>query len=428
MSFYQATSSLNNSHRTSLNTSLKRFLKHSLLVVLMGLTPPALSAEIVGTVGFEGLTFLQASQEPKQERFYGSLVLEPEFFTPVGTNSELSAQLFYRKDFQSASRTHGDIRELMLYRYADDWELNIGIGKVFWGVTESRHLVDVINQIDNIESLDDEQRLGQPMAQFKLIRDWGTFDVFILPYFRELDFGNNDLRPNLGATVTDAEYQDNAKQRHIDIAARWSHTLDDLDFAISYFKGTKRTPVLTPVIENQQLVLQPNYVQTQRLGLEAQYIYQDWLLKFEGVHSSSYELASQAGQAQQNKYQAKATNALVAGFEYTFYGVQNSAHDIGLIGEYLFDEWQELTPFQRDWFTGVRWVWNDVQSTELLLGNILDLDDKTQIWQLEATRRLDETWKASLMARWAANIDSGNNFATVLKNQDQISAKFEYFF
>ena len=383
---------------------------------------PVKGAEVFGSVGVEGLKFLQNAQQTEQKNTYSSILIEPELYKALDNDTEIRAKLFYRKDSQSDSRTHADIRELMLYRYADDWEFNIGVGKVFWGVTESRHLVDVINQVDNIESLDDEQRLGQPMAQLKFINDWGTLDLFALPYFRELDFGQSDLRPNFGVKVTDAIYQNPAKQRHIDLAARWSHTIEDLDFAVSYFNGTHRTPLLSPIVENQQVVLQPLYVQTQQLGLEAQLIYKDWLLKFEGLHRSSYELDNT------NKLQDKVSNALVTGFEYTFYGINDSAHDIGLIGEYLLDEWQDQTPFQRDWMTGIRWIWNDVRGTELLLGHIIDLDDKTQIWQLEAARRLNEEWKASMMARWVTNIDPNNNFYTLLNKQDQISIKVDYFF
>lgn len=403
---------------------LPRSIKLSRIVLIgaLLLANPVKSAEVLGSVGVEGLKFLQDAQQTEQQNLYGSLVVEPEFFTALNANSEFKAKLFYRHDSQSESRSHGDIRELMLYHYADDWEFNVGIGKVFWGVTESRHLVDVINQIDNIESLDDEQRLGQPMLHYKWIRDWGTLDFFALPYFRELEFAKADLRPNLGLKVGSAQYQDAAKERHIDLAARWSHTIDDVDMAVSYFNGTHRTPLLTPTIKNQQLILQPLYVQTQQLGLEAQLIYEDWLFKFEGLHRASYEL----DRAQ--KLQQKRSNAMVAGFEYTFYGVQDSAHDIGFIGEYLFDEWQAQTPFQRDWFSGLRWVWNDVRGTEILLGQIFDLDDATQIWQLEASRRLNEVWKASMMARWAVNLDKDNAFFNVLDQQDQVSIKLDYFF
>ncbi len=393
-----------------------------ILVTGLSLFKPSLAAEIQGKVGVEGLKFFQHSEQAEQHDFYGSAFIEPEFFHSLDNQSEIRAKLFYRKDGQSESRTHADIRELMWYRYGDDWEIHAGIGKVFWGVTESRHLVDTINQIDNIEILDDEQRLGQPMLQAKLIRDWGTIDLFLLPFFREVDFGNLDLRPNLGLEVSDAIYQDDRKADHIDFAARWSHYFGDMDIGVSYFKGTQRNPLLVPRFEQGNLVLNPVYVQTQQLGIDAQYIYEGWLFKFEGVHRASHRYEALSG------FEKYRSSALVSGFEYTFYGINDSTHDLGLIGEYLFDEWQETTPFQRDWMTGLRWVWNDVKGTEWLLGHIMDLDDQTQIWQLEASRRLDEAWKASIIARWSTNVDENNNFATVLKDQDQISVKLEYFF
>ena len=37
------------------------------------------------------------------------------------------------------------------------WDLLIGVGKVFWGVTESRHLVDIVNQTDLVENPDQEE-------------------------------------------------------------------------------------------------------------------------------------------------------------------------------------------------------------------------------------------------------------------------------
>lgn len=386
------------------------------------LSSASYAAEITGKVGVEGLGFFQEATQVEQHNLYGSFSIEPELYHPIDDNSELKAKLFYRYDANSVSRTHGDIRELMYYRYADDWEIHAGIGKVFWGVTESRHLVDVINQSDNIESLDDEQRLGQPILQAKLIRDWGVVDLFILPGFRELDFGQLDLRPNLGLKVSDAIYQNADKDQHIDLAARWSHTFDDLDIGLSYFSGTQRNPIMQATLAGGQPSLQPVYVQMQQLGLDAQYIWQDWLLKLEAVHRASHQYSNIDGYSNYN------SNAVVAGFEYTFYGINESAHDIGLIGEYLYDEWETTTPFQKDWMTGLRWVWNDEQSTELLFGHIFDIDDSTQIWQLEASRRLSDSWTAEITGRWATNIDDNNAFSQVLKDNDLLSLKLNYYF
>jgi hypothetical protein len=70
------------------------------------------------------------------------------------------------------------------------WRINnrkilLGANKVFWGVTESRHLVDIINQTDLVEDIDEEQNLGQPMVNLLLQRDWGQLDFYLKPWFRE---------------------------------------------------------------------------------------------------------------------------------------------------------------------------------------------------------------------------------------------------
>ena len=54
----------------------------------------------------------------------------------------------------------------------------MGIDKVFWGVIESRHLVDYINQTDGVEDVDGEDKLGQPMINLGLQRDWGDLIFF----------------------------------------------------------------------------------------------------------------------------------------------------------------------------------------------------------------------------------------------------------
>ena len=122
---------------------------------------------------------------------------------------------FFRVDQHDSERTHADIRELAWVKAADDWELRVGIRKVFWGVTEFQHLVDIINQTDQVENTDDEDALGQPMVNFALIRDWGTLDFFVLPGFRERTFAGREGRPN-GALVVDtdnAQYESGAETK-----------------------------------------------------------------------------------------------------------------------------------------------------------------------------------------------------------------------
>ena len=95
---------------------------------------------------------------------------------------------FLRWDADDDERSHVDVREANWLRFGDDWDLVVGIDKVFWGVTESRHLVDIVNQTDGVEDIDNEDKLGQPMINLTLQRDWGALSFFVLPAFASAPF------------------------------------------------------------------------------------------------------------------------------------------------------------------------------------------------------------------------------------------------
>ncbi len=119
----------------------------------------------------------------------------------------------------------------------DDIELRIGISKVFWGVTESYHLIDVVNQIDQVDCLDSDDKLGKQMINMNYISDYGTFSAFALPVFRERTFSGEDgrFRPALNVDIDDVTYTHNDGKNHIDHALRWSHYSGDLEWGLSYF-------------------------------------------------------------------------------------------------------------------------------------------------------------------------------------------------
>ena len=83
------------------------------------------------------------------------MLLQPEFYYdwPNGSDS-LTVVPMLRLDSSDERRQHFDLRELNWLHAAPTWDLLVGIGKVFWGVTEARSLVDVINQTDQVEDLD----------------------------------------------------------------------------------------------------------------------------------------------------------------------------------------------------------------------------------------------------------------------------------
>ncbi len=335
--------------------------------------------------------FTQTAADIDQSDNTLSLAAQPEYYHrwDKGKQSLLLVP-YLRLDSQDSERSHGDIRELIWTYAGDGFETRTGIGKVFWGVTEALHLVDVINQTDLVENPDGEQKLGQPMFKFSLERSWGILDLYLLPGFRERTFpgeeGRLRTRPRVDTEL--AGFQSDREQRHVDFALRWSHYIGDWDFGLSHFNGTGREPLLTPRLNDTgELVLAPHYELIQQTGLEMQVTKGDWLWKLEAIHRNA---------------DSGSHNAATGGFEYTLVGIRDSVMDLGLLAEYLYDDRdnEAATPFDNDLFLGLRLTANDAAGSELLSGIIRDLESGASLFNLEASRRIGNAWKASLQARF----------------------------
>ncbi len=385
----------------------------ALLPLLFSLfATPVAAWDNSGDVTFEVRHF---PNEPLDSRQHGdnlSLSAELEFVSEWDQGNQLFAFVPYlRLDQGDGERSHMDIRELTWLQIASDWELRMGIRKVFWGVTESQHLVDIINQTDLVENPDGEDKLGQPMVNLALIQQWGTLDLFLLPYFRERTYPGvkGRLRPALPVN-DDALYESDDRQHHIDLALRWSHYIGDWDFALSYFDGTSREPEL---IFNGQ-TLTPYYRQIQQFGLEVQATKGSWLWKLEGI---------------QRRNSDDFYHAATAGFEYSFYGILESDSDLGIVMEYLYDERgdEAITPFADDLMLGLRFTLNDEQSSEALIGTIIDLDGQSTVYSIEASRRLGDNWKATLEGRLFNKIEN-NDILYSLRNDDFLQFSLGYYF
>lgn len=384
------------------------------LIVLMPLQVKA--GEWSGNIALEWRGFVHDPLDPRQHGDNLSISLQPAYYQAWNDGDDsILFEPFLRIDEHDDDRSHFDIRALNWTHVGDDWELRAGLGRVFWGKTESVHLVDIINQTDTVENLDGEDKLGQPMLQFTLVRDWGELGVFILPGFRERTYPGVDGRLRNPLVVADSHprYAAARGREHVDFAVRWAQTFDELDVAVSHFSGTSREPRLIAGLINAEPVLIPVYDVIDQTGLELQFTRDAWLWKLETI--------SRSGQGE--RYTAAA-----GGFEYTYYGVFNSAVDVGVLVEYLYDDRGESGAiFENDLFAGVRVAMNDVQSTELLTGIIQDLDSNARLFNLEASRRLGSSWKLSLEARWFIDVPA-DDLLYGLRRDDYLQAELAYYF
>lgn len=376
----------------------------------------AIAVEYAGNIALEGRYFFQEG-DFGQAQDQLSLALNTEIFHEFESFHTLTFAPFVRIDSADEERSHIDIRELKYLIPADNWELSVGIGKVFWGVTESQNLVDVINQTDEVESPDGEEKLGQPMVHLSLIRDWGLVDLFVLPGFRERTFAGEDGRLRLPLPVASDRvlYESNREDRHVDFALRWSHSFDVWDVGLSYFDGTNRDPEFVfATDENATPTLIPFYSQIRQVGVDVQATLESWLLKFEGINRNGF---------------GETYVAATAGLEYTFFGVMDGRADLGVVAEYLYDDRGEraATPFEDDLFLGLRLAFTDAQSTEALFGFIVDTDTGGLFTSLEASRRLGNQYRLSIEARQFSGLDEADP-ARAFANDDFLQLELKYFY
>ena len=394
-----------------------------LSAVLATLATDAHAVDWRGNISSELTYFPETSVGLDNWKSRASIAADIEIFHDFNDNVTLTVHPFARYDQRDDERTHTDFSELILTTTGDSWEFSGGLGTVFWGVTESRHLVDVINQTDGVEGVDDEDKLGQLMLNLNLYRDSGEYQFFFLPHFRERTFASIDGRPFIGAVVDEdlAQFESDRGDRHIDAAVRWTQSYDYWDIGLHYFNGTARDPLLVPVISNGAVlvrdgvvVLAPRYIQMQQVGLDAQALYGDLSVKAEIVGRFGDEIDDHF--------------ELVSGIEYTLVGFYERI-DLGIVAEYLWDErGDEAThPFQNDFLAGFRFALNDERSTDALFGIIQDFDGGATAISLEGSTRVFDAHRLTIEARHFANTFDDPTFAG-FQNESFIKLDFSYFF
>ncbi len=392
----------------------------SLFIFVLIVSNISFSQELSGFAQFQFRYFPLNPLDERQEGTGFSLALQPELYYEFGEgyHSILFAP-FFRYDQHDKKRTHFDIRELFWLYYGDAFELSVGFRKIYWGVTESQHLVDVINQTDFVENFDGEEKLGQPMILFTYIHDFGTLDLFVLTGFRERTFAGEKGRFRFPLLVdTDNPiYESSDDYKHIDFAARYTNTFGDFDLGISHFVGTSRDPRFIPIENpNEETFIQLHYDLMNQTGLAVQMISGSWLWKLESITRHT---------------RGRRFFAITGGFEYTFSNISNSGIDVGVLSEWLYDDRDQLyfppNPFKNHIFVGSRLAFNDVQSTELLAGALFDYRDGGIIPSVEASRRIGDSFKLNLEARGFYNTDEGQ-FLYFFRKDNYIQAELEWYY
>jgi len=394
-----------------------------IILLAIGSTSLAAANDVVmsGWIGADVTLFNHDGIDADQRSSSASVAVQPKFEYEADGDTGFHRwhfEPFFRVDQKDKQRTHADIRELSwTYESDGEWVVYAGIGKVFWGVTESVHLVDIINQTDLVDNVDTEEKLGQPLINFTWDKAWGAVDVFLMSGFRERTFPGKAgrLRSALFVDTDEAVFEARNEQAHVDWALRYSHAFGVWDVGVAHFSGTSREPLLQPAINRQgEVFLIPVYVLIDQTSIDLQATIESLLLKFEGISRSG---------------QGRRFFASVAGFEYSFHGVFESDTDVGILLEYLYDDRgnNATTPFEDDVFIGTRIAFNNIEDTNVLAGIIYDLSAHSKTLYFEANHDLDDHWKLSLQGQIYS--DTGRDpILANFREDDNIRLDLKYYY
>ncbi|MEZ5571796.1 MAG: AMIN domain-containing protein [Halioglobus sp.] len=361
--------------------------------------PREYNGEWSGYLSFDSRLFFESPKYPDQKDQDFSVAFKPEYYVDWSDGEQqFGFSPFFRYDTADDQRTHADVRELYWQMEHDRLITKLGVDVVFWGVAESQHLVDIINQTDLVENIDGEEKLGQPMINLDYLSDWGSVQFYVLPYFRERTFPGKHgrLRTEPAVDTRNPQYESGSKEKHVDFALRWSHNVGDWDLGLAHFTGTTREPYLQPDVSDGRLKLYPFYFQIDQTSVDAQATKGAWLWKLEAIY---------------NENNLQDYYAYVGGFEHTNFGVADSPVDLGVLLEYHYDERgdEATNGLQSDLYLGLRVTGNDLASSMALVGFIYDTDTHSVFGNIEASRRLNENWTLGLELRFTSNTSEEEN-------------------
>jgi hypothetical protein len=353
----------------------------SLIATLIAMTvfvSAAAAADVRGTVGVDSRWYPDAPASPDQNRdsFSASAYLDLQVSAQAAGDTRYDLDLFARLAPSGSRRLSGDVRQATVQWRRERLEAKLGVLAETWGVLEAWNPADVVNQRDLAEDFQGEAKLGQPGAALLVPGERTSVAIYAFTASRERRYGEGrDRLRVLPAPVLDERFE--SGRWAPGVAIRTQSRFGAFDLALSHYRGHSREPLLKPRLGATGLLgFDAVYERIDQSAVEAQYVAGDSVVKAELIHRSGGQDAFWGGGI---------------GVETGFSKIAGGAGDLALYAEYYRDTRDDSappTPFQRDVFLGLRYTRNDVGDTVLEARGTYDLDHRSTLLDLRATRRI----------------------------------------
>ncbi len=283
-----------------------------------------------------------------------------------------------------------------------------------WTATEAFHPADVINTRNLDSDLESSEKLGEPMGWLGVEVGTGLLTAYLMPMRLEpllpgpasrLSFGGaEEVLPGVptdfgAARWVDADGTLSKDPWALQWAARISQTFGSADLALQYVEHNDRQQLSIAVDApiGAPLAIRPIYHRVRHLGGTYVHALGEWLVKAEAAwrmfgdvdYGSLGPITFPDGLPDHGQVAL----GVEWGWEYeSGHGATVLAEGQALLGP-TKEERRQLHFFQRDALLGYRHTFNDVQSQELMVGLIGDLETWPEImFNVSYQRRVGESW------------------------------------
>lgn len=368
-----------------------------------------LSLSSRGELGAEGRVFYP-DDESKTDAGNVAAVGRLQVDAELGDASARS-RTFLRLDPYDSVRTQIVPEELWLQGELSVVRLRVGYQMLNWSATEAFHPADVINSRILDGSLENPEKLGEPIAALRVDIPHGNVEVFAMPVFTAPVLPSSRSRMTLappGIALGDALILD--RTGHVDDdqrfqpqwAARIEQTWGDADLSVHVLQQIDRSMPLV-VLDPVAFAPRPMFQAVTQAGATYTHVIDQTIVKVEGAYR---HFAQPSGDATALGPVPQRDHVLAAlGLEQ---GVsQDNGQETALLLEgQAFIPTHDSFPklqyplFEHDVLVGVRHAWNDEASRTLLLTVIVDVHDPERlVASASYNQRLGEEWSGTLGVR-----------------------------
>ena len=329
-------------------------------------------------------------------------------------------EVFGRSAGLDESRSIYFAKEAWIGYLHDRFELRLGAHVLNWTATEAFHPSDIINSRNLDSSIENAEKIGEPMASLRLRFLNGGVTGFFMPLRMAPRLPGSRSRLNLtgGQSVGETLYVNG--DGHIDndwFAPQWAvradQTIGAADIAVYFVRHQDRTQpgVIVDVVTQQG---QPLFPWAERIGGTYTHAVGEWIVKVEADHRRFTLPSRRTPRVFAQPFPIDHT-AVAAGLEWGWGYDSGSEGTVIAEGQFAIapqstsQQRQRLGPFENDVLVGYRHSANDEQSTEWNIGVIVDIQNLDEVLGNAAfSRRLGDTWVFKSTVRFIHAPEAGS--------------------